>query len=178
VLASGLNLDPAFSVGCSPSATRGLVSRTPSRRTGGNAVLALTERGRAEFAALDRKSQHDTAAQLATLSDADQRRLVEAMAAIETLLGRRTAAPAVSLRPFRAGDLGVVLSPPRRALWRGIWLGPGFEALVAQSSPNFCSDFDPRREACWIAELDGEPVGSIALMNAATGIAKLRLPAR
>lgn len=50
-----------------------------------------------------------------------------------------------------------------------------FEALVADITARFIQRFDPRRERCWIAERDGENVGSVFLVKKTGRTAKLRL---
>jgi DNA-binding MarR family transcriptional regulator/GNAT superfamily N-acetyltransferase len=176
-LAQGLGLDPAFlSRLLRRLVSRGLVARTPSATDRREAILALTEEGRTEFSVLDRRSQQRTASQLAPLAETQQCRLVAAMRAIEDLLGDPVAPRgAVVIRPFRSGDLGWVLARHGQFYAEEYGFDRAFERLVAQIVAEFLARFDHEREACWIAEIDGEPVGTVMLVDAGDGIAKLRL---
>ena len=53
--------------------------------------------------------------------------------------------------------------------------GEEFEALVADIVAKFIRHYDCERERCWIAELDGENVGSVFCVKQSEAIAKLRL---
>jgi DNA-binding MarR family transcriptional regulator/GNAT superfamily N-acetyltransferase len=138
--------------------------------------LGLTAKGRQAFAKLDRSSHDEVAGLLAALPAGDGRRLVKAMATIERLLGASGDAPATAiLRSHGPGDMGWVVQS-HGALYAGEYgFDSGFEALVAEIAAKFLGSFDASRERCWIAELDGAPVGSVFLVRHSDEIAKLRL---
>jgi GNAT superfamily N-acetyltransferase len=46
---------------------------------------------------------------------------------------------------------------------------------VAGIIADFMRGHDPGREGCWIAEHDGAPAGTVMLVDAGNGVAKLRL---
>ena len=84
-------------------------------------------------------------------------------------------ASAIRLRRPRPGDFGRVVTLHGELYAREFGYDATFEALVADIVAKFVRDFDPKRERCWIAERDGEVLGSVFVVNAGRGAAKLRL---
>jgi DNA-binding MarR family transcriptional regulator/GNAT superfamily N-acetyltransferase len=159
---------------------RGLIQRRVSASDARQSHLALSARGRRSFAPLDRRSQRDTQAMLRGLAPAEQAQLIAAMHTIETLLGGEAVAPPVPARRYRLrapipGDFGWIVKRHGELYAQEYgWKSP-FEGLCAQIVADFANGHDPKRERCWIAELDGENVGTVMLVKDKPGVARLRL---
>jgi len=155
---------------------RHLVERTASKADGRQSHLALTKRGRAAFAPLQARSHSDIGAMLGKLSGADQKRVLEAMNTIEGRLGARPeGTTAYVLRPHQPGDMGWVVHRHGALYAQEYGWDEQFEALVASIVAEFIQHYDPKRERAWIAEKDGEIVGSVFLVKQSATVAKLRL---
>lgn len=158
---------------------RGLIKRTTSKNDARQSHLSLTAQGRKFFAPAEKRSDEDVAAMLGSLSDHEQSALVGAMRTIETLLwqdGGSRPGRTYTLRDLRPGDLGWIVAEHARVYTREYNWDSSFEALVAQIVADFAKNFDPALEYCWIAEMDGEPVGSVMLVkDDKPGVARIRL---
>lgn len=157
----------------------GLVSKVACATDGRSKLLHLTEHGHAVYAPLDRCSRDEVGDMLSRFDDARQLRLLGAMQTIRELLdeqsGMKYAQPFV-LRAHRPGDMAWIAR--RHGAWYSTQHGwdASFERLVAQICSDFERDFDPALDHCWIAEMAGQPVGSIAVARSGeAGVAKLRL---
>ncbi|HKC44943.1 MAG TPA: bifunctional helix-turn-helix transcriptional regulator/GNAT family N-acetyltransferase [Burkholderiales bacterium] len=176
-LARDLALDPGYlSRILGRLARRGLVRRTRSDADARRTLLDLTDKGAKTLGPLEARSSEDIRGLLGTLSDAEQTRLVGAMATIEALFGARPAggAPYV-LRPHRPGDIGWIVHRHAALYAQEYGWDEAFEALVAEVGAKFIRGYDAKRERCWIAERDGEAVGSVILVRKSNGVAQLRL---
>lgn len=155
---------------------KGLITRTPLPADRRQYQLSLTAKGRQAFAKLNLGSQNEVAAMLARLSAGDATRLTQAMATIEAVLEPHRNQPAsFMLRSHRVGDMGWVISKQGAAYAADYNWDISYEALVAEICAQFIRNYDAAREHCWIAEVGGEPVGSIFLVKATDELAKLRL---
>ncbi|AWL99810.1 bifunctional helix-turn-helix transcriptional regulator/GNAT family N-acetyltransferase [Bradyrhizobium amphicarpaeae] len=172
-----LGLDPGYLSRIVQSfEEKGLITRKPLPADRRQYQLSLTAKGRQTYAKLNLSSQNEVAAMLAQLSAEDATRLTQAMATIETVLERRRTQPAaVMLRSHRVGDMGWVISKQAAAYAAAYNWDISYEALVAEICAQFIKNYDAAREHCWIAEVGGEPVGSVFLVKATDEIAKLRL---
>ena len=153
-----------------------LMRKTPSEKDGRSALLNLTARGRAAFAPLDRRSGEQVAAMLNKIAPAEQKRVVSGMADIETLIGKTNAKErSYVLRPHRPGDMGWVVTRHGALYAAEYGWDSRIEAITADIVSTFLKNFEPTREACWIAEIDGAPVGSVFLVRESDNVARLRL---
>ncbi len=156
--------------------SRGLIERQTADKDARQSILTLSRSGEAAFAKLNTRSQTEIAAMLETLSAEDQHRLVESLRVVEDVLG---AAPSTRepylLRPHQPGDMGWVVHRHGVLYCEEYGWDERFEALVAGIVAEFVRNFESRRERCWIAERDGESVGSVFLVRESDTVAKLRL---
>jgi len=155
---------------------KGLLTRRPSAEDRRQQQLSLTAKGRQAFGQLERSSQDEVAAMLGRLPSGSGERLVRAMATIERLLVSPDAAPpAATLRDPRPGDMGFVVQSHGALYAAEYGFDASFEALVAEIAAKYLASYDASRERCWIADLEGSPVGSVFLVRQSDEVAKLRL---
>jgi DNA-binding MarR family transcriptional regulator len=156
---------------------QGLIRRAPAEDDARRAVIALTPKGQAAFAPLDRGSHEGVVAMLDGIAPPDRPRFVTAMKSIARLLGEPAATPEpYILRGLENGDAGWITH--RQAVIYAKeygWTDPRMEALVAEILAKFVQNFDPAHERAWIAERDGEIVGSVFISRASPEVAQLRL---
>ncbi|MER8973242.1 MULTISPECIES: helix-turn-helix domain-containing GNAT family N-acetyltransferase [unclassified Mesorhizobium] len=138
--------------------------------------IALTKAGRQAFAPLNQGSHDQVAALLERLSVAEQDKLVKAMQTVQRLLGG-SAEPKIPymLRPLQVGDIGWIIHRQGLLYAQEYGWDETYEALVAEILGAFVKSFDPKWERSWIAEREGEVVGSVFVVRQSDAVAKLRL---
>jgi DNA-binding MarR family transcriptional regulator/N-acetylglutamate synthase-like GNAT family acetyltransferase len=156
----------------------GLIERKASARDARQSHLRLSARGRKAYAPLEQRSQRDTGALLGKLEPGEQARLIAAMTTIETLLRGETqtaSQPGYFLRAPRPGDFGWIVKRNAELYAQEYQWREPFEGVCAQIVADFVNQFDPKRERCWIAEMNGENVGCIFLAKDSATVARIRL---
>ena len=175
-LSKALDLDRAYLTRILQGFTaRDLVSYSPNPKDRRGNFIALTRDGDSAFGDLREKAENAVGAMLAPLSDADRRRLADAMWTIRTLLGDDLPPSPVLVRPPRIGEIALVASRQAQVYASEFGWDGSYEGLAAEIAGKFAQGHDAEREACWIAEWRGDLAGSIFIVDAGKGVAQLRL---
>jgi DNA-binding MarR family transcriptional regulator/GNAT superfamily N-acetyltransferase len=153
-----------------------LIVRAESQVDARQSLLSLTPLGKKTFERLEARSDEQIVALLNNLSPSEQKQLLSALHTVENVLGpKRTSQSPYLVRPHRPGDMGWVVHRHGVLYWQEYKYDERFEALVAEIVAHFIQNFDPKHDACWIAEREAEIAGSIFLVRESKSVAKLRL---
>ena len=176
-VARDLGLDPGYlSRTLRELEKAGLIARVPVAGDGRRSRIDLTAAGREAFAPLDRQSADAVAEMVAPLKAHDRTRLLAALTTVENLLSDAPRSPpALVLRRHQPGDIGWIIHRQGRLYAEEYGWDETYEGLVAEILAAFVKNFDARRERAWIAEMNGEIVGSVFLVRQDDATAKLRL---
>ena len=154
----------------------GLLRKQVSPEDARHTFLSLTERGRKTFAPIEARSNAQVGAMLEQLTAPQQDDLVAALRTAQTLLADApSTTPQIVLREPRAGDFGWIVARHGVLYGQEYGWGEDFEGLCAQIVADFVKNFDPARERCWIAEVDGRNAGSVFVAKDTDELARLRL---
>ncbi|MFZ0298475.1 MAG: bifunctional helix-turn-helix transcriptional regulator/GNAT family N-acetyltransferase [Candidatus Sulfotelmatobacter sp.] len=176
-LCDALGLDPGYLSRILSSFEKDrLLDKKESPKDTRQILLALTKKGRKVFEPLNARSDEQVRGILSELSPAKQDGLLHSMQTIESVLAPGTSGTtSYVLRHHRPGDMGWVVWRHGLLYFQEYGYDERFEALVAEIVAEFVEKLDPARERCWIAERDGENVGSVFLVKKSETVAKLRL---
>ncbi|MHA2170041.1 MAG: bifunctional helix-turn-helix transcriptional regulator/GNAT family N-acetyltransferase [Candidatus Kariarchaeaceae archaeon] len=176
-LSRELGLDPGYlSRILSNFETLGLITRTRSAKDDRARIIQLTNKGKQEFDVLDMRSREEILELLNNLTNENQDKLLKSMETIEEILAKKLKfAEPFFLRTHESGDMGWVTYRHGILYMEEYGWDEHFEALVAQIVSDFITNFNPKRERCWIAEINGEIMGSVFVVEDNETDAKLRL---
>jgi DNA-binding MarR family transcriptional regulator/GNAT superfamily N-acetyltransferase len=155
---------------------KGLLEKEPSTTDARQTYLHLSKVGRRSFEEIEARQRVAVVEMLTRLPDSDRPQLIGAMHKIERLLGL-SAGPAVPyiLRPHQPGDIGWVTHRQGVLYNEEYGWDETCEAFLAGILSQFILRFNPKRERSWIAERDGEIVGSVFCAEKTKSVAVLRL---
>ncbi|HVR65497.1 MAG TPA: bifunctional helix-turn-helix transcriptional regulator/GNAT family N-acetyltransferase [Verrucomicrobiae bacterium] len=177
-LVQSLRLDPGYlSRILARFEKKKLLKRTPREEDRRQAALNLTAAGKGAFRQINKTSQDEIGAMVAGLDEGQLRRLTQSLAQVRRILARSRddGPPLFVLRDHRVGDMGWIIHRQARLYAEEYGWNDEFEALVAEITAKFIRNFDPQRERCWVAELDGEIVGAVFLVKESDEVARLRM---
>ena len=157
-------------------ARRGLLAKPEAADDGRQKPLSLSHTGRTAFEALDARQRDVLATMLKPVPPVSRADLIASMYRIKGIL----AAPAehrspFSLRSLRPGDIGWVTHRQAIIYYEEYGWDERFEALCAKILAHFVQNFNSDSEHAWIAERNGEILGSIFCVRKSKTIAQLRL---
>ena len=156
----------------------GLIERTASPGHARRQVLSLKPKGQRVVKKLEGNSSDEVRRLLAALSPADQAALVDAMGRVRRLLGDAPDDRVVILRDAVPGDLGWIIHRQAVLYTREYGWDRSFETLVAEIVGQFGRtepQAQPGRQRCWVAEREGEVIGSVFVVPKDELTAQLRL---
>jgi len=152
-----------------------LLNRAKSASDGRRRILSLTAKGHEQVALLDGRSQEEIRKQLGRLSAGEQERVVEALETVSRALSAPANGAPYILRPHQPGDMGWVVERHGVLYSQEYGWNGGVESMTARIVADFLENYDPASERCWIAEREGERLGSIFIVRQSGTVAKLRL---
>jgi DNA-binding MarR family transcriptional regulator/GNAT superfamily N-acetyltransferase len=154
-----------------------LIKKIRSENDGRQRFLHLTVEGKEAFDLINSRANDKVAQMLNSLSEEEQKQLLGAMRVIGKLLlkNNQEKQPFI-LRQHEPGDMGWIVHRHGVLYAQEYGWNEEFEALVARICAEFISNYNPKRERCWIAEMDAEIIGSVFLTQSDDKyVAKLRV---
>ncbi|MDD3214254.1 MAG: helix-turn-helix domain-containing GNAT family N-acetyltransferase [Eubacteriales bacterium] len=152
--------------------TKGLITRTPCAQDNRLNEIHLTEKGEQTLAELGRRSDAQVLSLVEALPDAELNSVLHAMNLIREQFSH-AAFPAV-IRGYRKGDEDYMIRRHRELYLKEYGLSAVFAEYVDRTVHELTDHLDPVKECVLIPEIDGQPMGSIAIAKRDGQTAQLR----
>lgn len=153
---------------------RGWVRRVVRENDARARDLRLTEAGRDAFTIIDGRQRAAVSDLLDEVRGTSRRDLVEALTRARLLLDPASGGP-FRIRPFRTGEPALIAARQSVLYAESHGWGRELEVIESEVTAAFLRDFDPAREQCWVAEIDGVMAGAVFVTDEGDGLARLRL---
>lgn len=151
---------------------KGLILRTPGAQDNRLNDIRLTALGEQTLAELGGRSDAQVKALIGALSPEELHSVLDAMALIREQFSRAVF-PAV-IRGYRKGDEDYIIRRHEELYLKEYGLSAVFAAYVNRTVHELTDHLDPAGECVLIPEIDGRPMGSIAIAKRDSQTAQLR----
>ncbi|MHB1654482.1 MAG: bifunctional helix-turn-helix transcriptional regulator/GNAT family N-acetyltransferase [Desulfitobacteriaceae bacterium] len=153
-----------------------LLYRTQSIDDGRLYYLYLTETGKNTLLNLNELSNNQIYQMIIRLSDKDKMTVVESMKTIETAFTKETVPILkVNIRcDLKPGDVGYVIYLHGWIYAEECGYNHIFEGYVCKTFYDFLENYSPKKDRLWLAEANGEIVGTVAIVGHSPVKAQLR----
>ena len=172
-----LGLDPGYvSRTLNKLNQQNIIEKIRSDSDGRQRLISLTGEGEKVAGMLSQRSNEEAGEMLAGLAPEERTRFLDAMNVIQTILdsGLKYSEP-FYIRNHEPGDLGWVIRRHGLLYSQEYGWDERFEAFVAEVCADFINNYNPQKERCWIAEMNGRQVGSVFCKMETADVAKLRM---
>ncbi|MCE5341980.1 MAG: helix-turn-helix domain-containing GNAT family N-acetyltransferase [Eubacteriales bacterium] len=140
-----------------------LIIKTPSLQDNRYNDLQITDAGQKKLNDLSGRSDAQVFSLIKDLSPQEVSQVLDAMALVREKLSR-AAFPAV-IRPYREGDAEYIVQRHEELYRKEYGLSASFADYVKRTVYELAGHYNPARECILIPEIDGRPLGSVAIVK-------------
>ncbi|WP_150271247.1 bifunctional helix-turn-helix transcriptional regulator/GNAT family N-acetyltransferase [Paenibacillus tepidiphilus] len=153
----------------------GLIHRVPSEKDGRSFFLYLSSPGEETLSNLNTLSEEQIQNLVAGIPPLGQISIAKSMASIERELSNHATKDYVSIRTeLKPGDIGMLIHMHGWIYAKECGYDHTFEGYVCKTFYDLLQTYSPDKDRFWLAEVNGEIVGSIAIIGHTQEKAQLR----